>query len=322
MVHAKPPEGMAQTGLFRRGNRYYFRLRVPPDLVSHYGRREFKFSLGSTDRAECIRKVRIELARLEREFEDLRQQHARNFRLNELRQRRITHLDDVTMDAITTTWLQQNLAADDSLRSGGGIAELKKDIEDTVAALRPAFALGETRIVEPAMEQFLALLGIDLAVSEDERRRLALKFLEASLQAATIRAQRLEGQVITTASVVPETTPTLVPPGIDRDATLSDVLDRWKKVVARRPRTLQEMTSLVESFEEYSQGKSLTSLTRQDGAGFRDHLKEVRGLLCMKNPHRRRNARSTVSRSISPTVVPIPRTALATKALGSFGFER
>ena len=58
----KPLDGMAQTDLFKRGSRYYFRLRIPADPISHYGKHEFKFSLGSKERAECVRKVRAELA--------------------------------------------------------------------------------------------------------------------------------------------------------------------------------------------------------------------------------------------------------------------
>ena len=278
MVHTKPQEGMSHTGLFKRGGRYYFRLRIPQDLISHYGKHEFKFSLGSKDRSESIRLVRAELARLELEFASVRQQLARANRIHELATRRVTSLDEATIDALAATWLEQNLAADDSLRITGDIADDKDDIKATVTALRPAYAVGETQLIEPAMEQFVAMLGIELAVSSDERRRLALKFLEASLQAATIRANRLEGQVITTVSVVPETTRTLVPPSATAGGTLTNVLTRWQKAVERRPRTLAEVTALVADFEAYSQRKPLKALTRQDGMGFRDHLKQTRNL--------------------------------------------
>lgn len=53
MRHTKPPEGMSQTGLFKRGGSHYFRHRVPQDLISHYGKREFKFSLGSKEALVC-----------------------------------------------------------------------------------------------------------------------------------------------------------------------------------------------------------------------------------------------------------------------------
>jgi integrase len=277
--HTKPPEGMSQTGLFKRGGLYYFRLRTPHDLISYYAKKEFKFSLGCKERNEAIRKVRAELARLELEFADIRQRNARAIRLNDLTQRRVSSLDDDTIDAIAATWLEQNLAADDSLRRMGDIGDDRADIELTVQALRPAYALGQTRIIEPAMDQFVALLGIHLNISPNERQRLAMKFLEATLQAASIREKRLNGEVIQTATIVPATTQTIVPPRSTTSmVTLSDVRKRWGKAVERRPRTLDEVTSLVTAFEAYSQKKPIKSITRQDGIGFRDHLKETRNL--------------------------------------------
>ena len=269
---------MAQTGLFKRGSCYYFRLRIPADLVSHYGKREFKFSLSSKERAECIRKVRAELARLEDEFAEVRKRQEWQVRLHELTVRRVTSLDEATMDAIAASWLEQNLAADDSLRSAGDIGAVQDEIRDTVDALRPAYAIGETRLIEPAMDQFLVLLGIELAVSAEERRRLALKFLEASLRAATVRTSRLQGDAIPTVAVVPEATRVLRPSRIAAGPALTDVLARWTKATARRPRTLMEMTSLVAGFEDYSQRKPIQEITRQDGIGFRDHMKETRKL--------------------------------------------
>ncbi len=269
---------MAQTGLFKRGSSYYFRLRIPAELIPHYGKHEFKFSLGSKDRAECIRKVRAELARLELEFAEIRARQTRQIRLNDLTLRRVTSLDDATMDAIAATWLEQNLAADDSLRSMGDIGEMKDEIEAFVAALRPAYGSGETRIIEPALDQFVSLLGIELAISADEYRRLSLKFLEASLRAATTRASRLQGEAIPTTQVVPESTRTVRPARAATGVTLTAVLERWQKAAERRPRTLMEVASLVASFESYSQHKPLQAITRQDGIGFRDHLKETRGI--------------------------------------------
>ncbi|WP_369793032.1 DUF6538 domain-containing protein [Vogesella sp. EB] len=41
------------THVVRRGATYYFRLRVPADLVDHYGKQEITFSLKTKDQAEA-----------------------------------------------------------------------------------------------------------------------------------------------------------------------------------------------------------------------------------------------------------------------------
>jgi len=269
---------MSQTGLFKRGGRYYFRLRVPIDLISHYGKTEFKFSLHSKDRSAAISKVRAELARVELEFAEVRTLQARATRIHEIVRQRITALDDDTIAAIAATWLEQNLAADDSLRAGGDIADLETEIQDTLKILRPAYGHGETKFIEPAMDEFVDHLGLDLQISPEDRRRLALKFLEASLQSVQIRAGRLDGQPVTTASVVPETTRTLALGRTTTGPTLTDVLGKWEKALERRPRTLQEVSSLVKGFGDFSHHKPIKTLTRQDGISFREHLKDTRGL--------------------------------------------
>lgn len=57
-----------QTNLVRRGAVYYFRARLPADLVSHYGKREILASLKTKDKQEATCKVRTERVRLDQAF--------------------------------------------------------------------------------------------------------------------------------------------------------------------------------------------------------------------------------------------------------------
>lgn len=267
---------MPQTGLFKRGSSYYLRLRVPSDLVSHYGKSEFKTSLKTKERSEAIGKLRAELARLELEFANIRKRARQSFVMNDLVvARRITSLDDDTMDAIAATWLEQNLAADDLMRNSGEVGDMKEDIQQTLALLQPAYAHGDITRVEPFVRQFMGLLGIELSVSDAEWRKLCLKLLETTLQAAQIRAKRLEGEVIQTVTVMATSPKRLTPQTAQGGSqSLTYVLERWKSVADRRPRTAAEMSSLVRRFEEYSKHKPVKALTRQDGIGYRDHMRQ------------------------------------------------
>ncbi|CAA6603651.1 hypothetical protein MTBLM1_110002 [Rhodospirillaceae bacterium LM-1] len=42
-----------ETHIARRGSRYYFRIRVPDDLIGFFGRRELKRSLGTASQREA-----------------------------------------------------------------------------------------------------------------------------------------------------------------------------------------------------------------------------------------------------------------------------
>lgn len=65
----------SQTYLFKRGTRYYFRARIPDELVPILNEgREVKFSLKTTDRSEAIRLVREEAVRFDRRLRDARKQ--------------------------------------------------------------------------------------------------------------------------------------------------------------------------------------------------------------------------------------------------------
>ena len=63
----------SQTYLLKRGSRYYFRARIPDELVPILNEgREVKFSLKTTDRDEAIRLVREETVRFDRRIREAR----------------------------------------------------------------------------------------------------------------------------------------------------------------------------------------------------------------------------------------------------------
>jgi integrase len=55
-------------------NRFYLRAKVPADLVEIIGKREIKKSLGTPDRREAIRKLRLEAVAVEQLFDDARRE--------------------------------------------------------------------------------------------------------------------------------------------------------------------------------------------------------------------------------------------------------
>lgn len=58
--------------LHKRGDTYYFRAKVPVDLIACYPGAEIKFSLRTRDRQVAWQRVQIESLRLDREFDEHR----------------------------------------------------------------------------------------------------------------------------------------------------------------------------------------------------------------------------------------------------------
>ena len=58
--------------LKRRGVVYYFRCKLPADLIAHYGTKEITKSLGTTDPAEALLLVRQVSARQDQDFQRIR----------------------------------------------------------------------------------------------------------------------------------------------------------------------------------------------------------------------------------------------------------
>ena len=56
------------THLYRRGARYYYRGRVPHDLVAVLGKQEIKFSLNTADRREALVRVRERAVEVDQMF--------------------------------------------------------------------------------------------------------------------------------------------------------------------------------------------------------------------------------------------------------------
>lgn len=128
--------------------------------------------------------------------------------------------------------------------------------------------------IEPAARQFVTLLGLELDVDDMAWRRLCLKLMEASLQAARIRIKRLDGEPVSTRSVMATAPkPMASPSPAAKGATLEDVRLRWVAVGDRRPRTVDEMASLVRRFDGFSGNKPLGALTREDGMAWRDAMR-------------------------------------------------
>lgn len=107
--------------LMKRGDRYYLRARVPADLAERYEGREIKRALRTSDRREADRLIRIESAKLEREFEEKRRHQAPT-------DQPIEDVPYFVLDEIAQTWFLSRLKKEEDLRRNDFVRDLR-DVE-------------------------------------------------------------------------------------------------------------------------------------------------------------------------------------------------
>ena len=98
---------MKHTRLKRRGAVYYFRCKIPADLVDHYKKREILESLRTKDPKEALRKVRSRSLQQEEEFDRLRAGLT------------VEELTEELLETLSKKWVAGVLAEDEGNRVGG-----------------------------------------------------------------------------------------------------------------------------------------------------------------------------------------------------------
>lgn len=102
-----------QTNLFKRGSVYWFRKKVPVDLLEHYTEAartgDFRFSLRTRDRAAAKALAATKAAEYEREFAELRAR----------RSNPISSLNDDQLRLLTRAWTSHLLEEDEAERIEG-----------------------------------------------------------------------------------------------------------------------------------------------------------------------------------------------------------
>ena len=264
-----------QTRLHRRGSVYYFRAMVPKDLRDHFGKREIVYSLRTKDRAEAMRLVRRASVDLDEQFERLRAERAGRA------PRTLSHVDDQVIETLCERWRYNALAGDAWGRAQGlSDAEYQEQCAQraaTLDALREALAKGRLERIQPALEAFLHLNGIEFVADSDDMRRLAYAFLETVTETHQAQMARDRGEVVRT----PPAPPPLTGPSTEADPApaeaqalgLDALVARWEALVPDRPAdTVASFRRVARAFTDHCGKDRIDRITRGDVIAYRDHL--------------------------------------------------
>lgn len=147
-----------QTNLVTRDGVYYFRKKIPSDLVAHYGKASIRLSLRQfPDKPEAKREARRLADHYEAEFAALRGQLTAPLR----------PLTADLVPQLAAALEAHVLRADDAARVDGfdetAFAEMAEATAAELQASRAAYARGDTSGVQAQLLDWLDGMGIDAA---------------------------------------------------------------------------------------------------------------------------------------------------------------
>ncbi|MGH1376005.1 MAG: DUF6538 domain-containing protein [Alphaproteobacteria bacterium] len=284
-----------QTYLIRRGAVYYFRLRVPTDIAKTYGKREELFSLKTKDYQEAIKRVRKEVARIENQFEQHREELKRTSspRLKDITSEQLKHIHDV--------YYQYRLEEDEETRLEGfyrgtqrktptnTFSEYTEMGETLTSITKSDYAQGVTEgFYEGEAIEVISWSNVCLNIEEGS---LAHKKISRTLQEASIRAQKAIGERNEGSIVETPETPKASAQENSNAPLLSAVMEEWiedKSRAAWRPKTAREHRVWATHFINMVGDKPINEYTKSNARDYKNTLstlppswslkKELKGL--------------------------------------------
>ena len=157
-----------QTSLSRRGSVYYVRARIPQDLLPLYGsKQEIKYSLQTADAAKARRRVRIELARIQKEFDDL---CVNPVDINKLTPRRLSDIPELELKEIAALVGLHRIQEDDTTRqhmaSSDALSAYQTERSDYRALLRETLISQNWAAHQAVAESVLTMMQIQFEAAE------------------------------------------------------------------------------------------------------------------------------------------------------------
>ena len=264
-----------QTHLINRNGTYYFRRRIPLELLQHYSPKlEIIFSLKTKDLKEAERLSRIESVRLDSEFERLRGNLS------------ATPIDSISREDIkklTDAWKAHILEEDEEVRilglSDRDYRKIDESLDIVEAGGKVAFAKGDISLIEFEMVDFCESHGFKLAKDSDAYNQLAYAFLRASVDANNQLILRHQGEIIETPEA-PVITPIFTHQKNNMDS-LDKLKEYWllqpaKSSGGKKSRTsVAEASTIIKKFKTLVGDLKPSEITKSHVAELKDKMLEA-----------------------------------------------
>lgn len=253
---------MSDTSLTRRGPVYYFRARVPKQLITAYGRSMVSISLGTTDKGEAKLRARAKRAELDLELEALGRQSQK---IADGYRGALLTLTDADIEHICLRYRADRLAGDELQRIAGLSDQSHQQdldiLEDGVRLLRANFARGVLTDVYPGLDAWMKEVDLRVPRGTAPYERLARRFQEAEIEVYDAILRRRQGQSVD------------IPLAPLSGLTFDDVFKTWLKRKKGRPlKTVRAFEQAFEALAAHCTAMTPVMLRKPDVALLRDKM--------------------------------------------------
>jgi len=181
--------------LMKRGDRYYLRARVPADLTEMFEGREVKRALRTSDRREADRLIRIESAKLEREFEEKRRGLIKN-------DQPIENVRAYVLEDIAHDWFREGLEknaaseSDEFILTPEDLAERVLTLNQDISHYKDALARRDPKFWVQSARKLLKRHQIDPETDKSAFFRFCLLLGQGRLESAQRSLQSLSDGIV------------------------------------------------------------------------------------------------------------------------------
>jgi integrase len=251
-----------QTNLVRRkpSGMYYFRARVPAQLVPLLGKAVIFDSLKTTNKAEATAAAAKRRYELQQELSRLKSSVPAKLGL----QKRL-FLGDDEVRAICERYLVHTLARDDNFRFEGMTLpslDLHGDIYESYAnVLLTSVARGDTSVIVEALDGYLRVhVGIELDPSTPSYKKLAYEFLKTEAEGIKAILARQRGENVKTPLLLGGRT------------SFDSLLEKWAKLRAAKPKTKSSFKATLTELSSVHPGLFVETTSNEHITQWRDAL--------------------------------------------------
>jgi len=274
-------------GVYRRGESsfWWFRRRVPQDLLPHYlPRKELAHSLETTDYRTACEKARLEYVRLDQEFAEARRK---------LKAKPAESLSKVEIQRIAALIRHDMLEEDEAVRVAGMGPDYFERLDIGLDAqrdmLNTALIQNDTSKMSGLIEEYQERLGFRLSPDSQSYKELAYAILLAATKATEELWSRNQGQLVETPPC-PAIVRLAVQPqeALDGELTFSGLFDKWtaEKRGTLPETTIKDFRVYIRRFIELHGDLPLTLITKTHVREYKDAMLKLPSVIRLTHEYR------------------------------------
>lgn len=264
--------------LHERNGTYYFRARVPKDLIAAVGKTEIKHSLKTKNKKLAIQRLRTADAEVEKLFRSCRSQSQLRSSANRsngvgvpINRQDIRKIADAYFERIearsAAAWFEE---AD---LTGGGNQQLLEAIRDDLAAIGHRLRANDFTGWQATALRELSRSGIKLEGSDALFQELAVLLAQAELQKTRNAEARALGEIIAPL-LRPKLEQSVRPNESDQGPTLSELMDSYQGLPEREGLSSKVHLSYKAIYrlllEVFGSDREVATIKRADCREFRE----------------------------------------------------